>query len=174
MKQTIVIAAGPNREKWISQCVKSLGDLPYIVVSTDGYELGKIRWVYENTNLDRWFLIHDSVLIKDTSLFDLAFSYPKSVAVSNCPTKFGMYLGIYQRETLSKVGIPHANSKEDAIRYEIEWSNKYCEEEGDVPTLFPDFVDHNHNGIKDVFGRRNLVLENKYLIKYKGTWGSFT
>lgn len=172
MKQGIVIATAPERSHWLSQCIDSLGNLPYIAVSYDGYELGKIKWVYENTNLDRWFFIQDSVVIKNKELFEMGFSYPQSVAVSNCPVKFGMYLGIYSRDTLDKVGIPSAHTKDDAIYHEVHWSIKYCETEGDVPTLFPDFVDHNHNGIKQVFGRKNLILENEYLIKYKGTWGT--
>lgn len=170
MKQIVAIATSPGREHWVSNCLKSIGHIPYIVVSDYGYELGKIQWMYDNTNFDRWLLLQDSVSIKDARFFDMAFSYPKSVAVSNCPVKFGMYLGVYCRETLDKVGIPTAFTKEDAIHYERHWSDEYCATEGDVPTMFEDFKDQNATGIREMFGRDNLILENEYIIKYKGTW----
>ena len=170
MKQVIVVPTSPGREHWAKQCSESLKDTPHIVVSEYGYEIGKIRWMMENTNFDRWLMLQDSVVVKDLSLFDLAFSHPNSVALSNCPVKFGMYLGIYTRKTLSKVEIPIAHDKEDAIRYEVEWSKKYCESEKNIPTLFEDFSDGNSKRTVNIFGRENLVLENEYLIKYKGTW----
>lgn len=165
----IFIASSPQREHWVEQCSKSLGDIPHTVICDYGYELGKINWIWNNTNFDRWLFLQDSVVIKDTSFIDMIFSYPKSVAISNCPVPFGMYLGVYSRETLNKVGVPKARTKEDAIMWEVEWSNKYCSVE-DVPVMFDDFTDGNAKGIKDMFGRPNLVLENDYLIKYKGTW----
>jgi hypothetical protein len=165
----IVIATTPGREEWLAQCLKSIGDRPVIVLSDYTFELGKIRWMYNNTNLDRWLLLQDSVVVKNPQIFDLLFSYPKSVAVSTCPVKFGMYLGVYHRETLTKVGMPQPISKEEAIHYERVWSDQYCAAE-DVPVLFQDFTDQLSKGTQEIFGRVNLVLENDYLIKYKGTW----
>lgn len=165
----IVIATTPGRECWLAQCLKSVGDRPVMVLSDYSFELGKIRWMYNNTNFQRWLLLHDSVVIKDQKVFDLLFSYPKSVAVSTCPVKFGMYLGVYHRDTLAKTGIPQPTSKIEAIHYERAWSNHYCSLE-DVPVLFQDFTDQLSKGTQEVLGRVNLVLENEYLIKYKGTW----
>lgn len=168
---TIVIATTPGREGWLSQCLKSIGDRRVVVLSDYSFELGKIRWMFENTCCDRWMLLQDSVVIKDQSFFDKAFAYPKSVAVSTCPTKFGMYLGIYHRDTLAAIGIPEISTKEEAIYHEMHWSNKYCRAE-DVPVMFTNFTDHNNKGVVNLFDRPNLVLENEYLIKYKGTWSS--
>lgn len=165
----IVVATTPGREEWLAQCLKSIGDRPVIVLSDYTFELGKIRWMYNNTNLDRWLLLQDSVVIKNPQIFDLLFSYPKSVAITIDPVKFGMYLGIYHRETLSKVGMPQPISKQESIDYERHWSNKYCATE-DVPVLFQDLTDKLAKGETQMFGRRNLILENEYLIKYKGTW----
>ena len=170
VNEAIVVATSEGRDAWLQQCLSSLGDLPYIVVSTDGFELGKLAWVYENTNLDRWFFLQDSIVIKKKELFDLGFSFSKSVAVSDCPVKFGMYLGIYTRSTLQQLGIPKTNNKEEAIHHEWCIAKNYCQIENDIPTLFPDFHDRNAKGTTMLFGRENLVLENDYLIKYKGTW----
>ena len=168
---TVVIATTPGREQWLAQCLKSIGDRPVIVLSDYTFELGKIRWMFENTCLDRWMLLHDSVVIKDQRFFDKAFEYPRSVAVSPCPTVFGMYLGIYHREILSVCGIPKITSKDEAIYHEVRWHEDYCKVEK-VPVMFSDFIDHNNKGVKELFGRPNLILENDYLIKYKGTWAS--
>jgi len=37
--------------------------------------------------------------------------------------------------------------------------------------LFPELSDANATRKEMKFGRENLVLENDYLIKYKGDWG---
>jgi hypothetical protein len=36
--------------------------------------------------------------------------------------------------------------------------------------MFPELTDGNAKGTEEHHGRINLVLENNYLIKYKGTW----
>lgn len=170
MKPIIIIATSPLRDHWVSQCIQSIRDIPYLVVCEEGFELGKIRWVFENTTLERFFFLQDSCVVKNSEFINLAFNYPGSVAVSNCPVKMGMYLGIYTRQTLSQISIPYVRDKEEAIRYEVTWSNQYCSIEPDIPTLFPEFNDQNARKIENRFGRQNLVLENEYLIKYKGTW----
>ena len=167
---TVVVATTPGREQWLNQCLKSLGDRSVLVLSDFTFELGKIRWMFSNTCVDRFMLLQDSVIVKDPKFFDMAFDYPRSVAVSQCPTVFGMYLGIYHRDTLAAAGMPQPKTKKEAIYYEMHWSNRYCSYEH-VPVMFPEFNDHNAKGKTiELFGRNNLVLENDYLIKYKGTW----
>ena len=109
------------------------------------------------------------MIIKDQSFLQTGWRKGTSVPLSNSPTAFGMYLGIYSRATLDKVGIPVAQSKEDAIRHEVEWHLDYCRNES-VEVMFPELTDHNAKGTEEHHGRINLVLENDYLIKYKGTW----
>lgn len=168
-KIPIVIATTPGRGNWLNQCLESIGDRQVIVVSDYSYELGKINWIFNNTTIDRFLLLQDSVVVKKQEFFDLLEQYPKSLAISDCPILFGMYLGIYSRETLSKINIPIPKSKDEAIHYEQCWSKEYCATE-EVPLLFNDFKDQLNKGTKDHFGRINLILENDYLIKYKGTW----
>ena len=165
----ILIATTPEREHWLTDCLKSFGTTPVTVRSDYGFELGKIRWAYANTKWDRWWFFQDSVIIKDQSFLQTGWDKGTSVALSNCPTAFGMYLGIYSRATLDKVGFPIVHSKEDAIRYEVEWHLDYCRNES-VEVMFPELTDHNAKGTEERHGRINLVLENDYLIKYKGTW----
>ena len=102
MGQIVVVATTPGREHWLSDCLKSLGDREVLVLRQAGtWELGKIQWLYENTALDRFLFLHDTVVVKDGSFIDEAFSHPGSVALTNDPGWFGMFMGIYTRETLS-------------------------------------------------------------------------
>jgi hypothetical protein len=166
----VFVGTVPGRENWLAQCLRSLGQKPATIVYGQSWELGAIRWIYENTQFERWLFIHDSMVIKNHKLFDILEQYSGSVALSACPVPFGMYTGVFSRKTLSIVGMPDVNNKEEAICCEVYWANQYCKAEK-VPVLFPGFNDHSARGnIKSLFGRPNLVLENEYLIKYKGTW----
>ena len=172
MGQIVVVASTPGREHWLSDCLKSLGDREVLVLRQAGtWELGKIQWLYENTALDRFLFLHDTVVVKDRSFIDEAFSHPGSVALTNDPGWFGMYMGVYTRETLSKVPLYSPVTQRDSIRAEVEWTRTYHEAEPSAHLLFSDFTDRHARGRKEErYGRVNLVLENQYLIKYKGTW----
>ncbi len=165
----ILIATSPEREHWLTDCLKSFKTIPVTIRSDYGFELGKIKWAYENTNWDRFWFLQDSVVIKDPKFLQDGWDLQTSVALSNCPVQFGMYMGIYSRKTLDRLTIPRVSTKEDSIRYEVEWHNEYRNYEA-FPTMFPQFSDHNAKGTEERHGRINLVLENDYLIKYKGTW----
>lgn len=166
----ILVSTSPNRTAWLQDCLTSLGDLPVTVRSDHAFELGKIRWAYEHTTWDRFWLLQDSVVIKDPQFLAEAWALNSSVALTDDPAPFGMYLGIYTRATLDKLQIPWALSKADAIHYEIAFHRDYLEIEPS-PVLFPGFNDASSNRTEDRHGRLNKVLENQHLIKYKGNWG---
>lgn len=136
-----------------------------IVLYAYQYELGKIRLIYEHTDLEEFLFLQDSVIIKDTKWIDEVFDHEGSVSLGN---QLFMYLGKYTRETLSKVPLPQPQNKHDAVRLEREWTRDYAESEANIKTLWPDFVDtdkfEEHNG------RLNMILENEHIKKYKGTW----
>jgi hypothetical protein len=165
----IVIATTPGRENWLAQCLASI-KRPVLVLSDFTFELGKINWVFNNTTIERFFFLQDSVVIKDERLFDL-LDENASIALSSDPSIYGMYLGIYEREHLAKIDIPIPVSKREAIDFEISWTTKYCQAAKNVRIAFPDLADRNADRKEIVFGRENLVLENDFLIKYKGNWG---
>lgn len=131
-------------------------------VLTDGYELGKIRWIYDHTDIDQFLFLQDSVVVKDMLWIDDIFSHDESVSLSH--KHFFMYMGKYTRKDLAKVDFPEVRTKSKAVRYEDEWTSKYAP---DCPSLWPLYD-------TDVFeqrnGRLNMVLENEHIVKYKGTW----
>ena len=91
--------------------------------------------------------------------------------MTNDPSVYGMYMGVYEREHLAKIDIPMPESKREAIEFEMSWTAKYCQAAKNVRVAFPDLTDRNATKKEIVFGRENLVLENDFLIKYKGNWG---
>jgi hypothetical protein len=171
MTEIVVVASAPGREHWLNDCLNSIGSREVLVLrQADTWELGKIKWLYENTTLDRFMFMQDTVVVKDESFFDMAFSLNGSVSITNDPRMFGMYMGIYTRDTLSKVRLYTPATKQDAIKAEIDWTSTYHQADPSTHLLFTDFTDATAKRKEERHGRINLVLENDYLIKYKGTW----
>jgi hypothetical protein len=167
----IVIATTPGRENWLAQCLASITQ-PVLVLSDFTFELGKINWIFNKTNVERFLFLQDSVVIKNEKLFELLYERA-SIALTNDPSVYGMYMGVYEREHLAKIDIPVPQSKREAIEFEMSWTAKYCQAAKNVRVAFPDLNDRNATKKEIVFGRENLVLENDFLIKYKGNWGQF-
>lgn len=168
----VVIGTTPNREHWLSESLKAIGERPVMVLSDYTFELGKIEWVYRNTNIDRFLFMQDSVIIKDPEFFTLLESFAGSISINKDPSYYGCYLGVYERQALSKVDhFPKINKKSEAIYNEIHWNIKYVQAAKAVTLLFPELSDANAKKTEMKYGRENLVLENDYLIKYKGDWG---
>lgn len=166
----IVIATTPGRENWLAQCLASIND-PVLVLSDFTFELGKINWIFNNTKIERFMFLQDSVVIKNQSLFDLLFKDKGSISLTNDPAMYGMYLGIYERHILKKIEIPVPKTKAESIAYELSWTDNYCKAARNVRLAFTDLSDSRAKRKQVLFGRENLVLENDFLIKYKGNWG---
>jgi diaminopimelate epimerase len=144
--------------------------VPAIVVSGYGHELGKIKWVYENTDIDRFIFLQDSVVIRDNDLLMSLFDTEGSSCIMCGPRCFGSYLGLYERKTLDQLDIPVVNGKLESVRYEIEWTQEYinkCEK-------FSHPINIEHQVIETIYkhGRENQVSVNKLYEKWKGTWST--
>ena len=171
MKQAIVIGSTTQTKDWLQNCLNSFGcydKYPIIVVVNNDFELGKLKWVYDNTDIDEFFLLHDTVEIKDTGLFDLAFNYDGSFALSSQPVQMGMFLGKYRREILDKMSIPLTKTKMEAVLQECAFNEQYSKLESKMATIFNPLL--NSDKFEEKFGRKNMILENDYIRKYKGTW----
>lgn len=166
----IVIATTPGRQDWLKQCLNSISK-PVLVLSDFTFELGKINWIFNNTKIDRFMFLQDSIIIKDERIFELLYEDKGSIALTNDPCMYGMYMGIYERHVLEKVDIPIPKSKAESIQYELTWTEAYCKAARNVRLAFTDLTDSRAKRKEVIFGRENLVLENDFLIKYKGNWG---
>jgi hypothetical protein len=165
----VVIGSSLGREDWLADCSASI-NREHIVVVNNGYELGKIRWVMENTTADRFLFLQDSWVIKSDGFWELLEQFEGSVSLNRDPYFFGCYAGVYERRVIEKLGIPMAWDKEVAILHEINWHRKYVSLSGEPTVLFPELTDKNATGIVEHHGRDNLLLENDFVAKYKGTW----
>lgn len=165
----IVIGSSPDRAAWAADCSASIGR-EHIVVSNYGFELAKIRWVIENTTADRFLFLQDSWVIKSDKFWDLLEQFEGSVALTRDPYFFGCYAGVYQRSVVEKIGTPKVKDKQDSILLEIDWHRRYVEASVEPTVLFPELTDHKAAGIVVKHGRENLVLENEFVTKFKGTW----
>jgi hypothetical protein len=165
----VVIGSSFDRQEWLADCSGSI-KRQHIAVVNCGYELGKIEWVMQNTKADRFLFLQDSWLIKDDHFFTLLDGLSGSVAITSDPFYFGCYAGVYERAVIEQIGIPVTTGKRDAIAQEIEWHKSYVAVSGEPTVLFPELTDANSTRQEERHGRTNLVLENNYLVKYKGTW----
>jgi hypothetical protein len=83
------------------------------------------------------------------------------------------YLGKYRRQILTQFPLPVCLNKMDAFYYEHFLPRMYesvaKDFEGEaIHVLFPEWGNTNpKNTIDEHFGRKNLVLDNPYLIKRK-------
>ena len=167
----IVIGTSAGREHWATDALASLTGHGVLVLSQYEYELGKLRWVLEHTDIQRFWFLQDSVIIHDADFLHAALDMQGAVALCGHPVPYGMYMGVYDRRTLRQVGIPEVTDKATAIRLEVEWTRLYCEAAGPVHVCFPDLCDRNAVGIEHHHGRDNLLLRNESISKWKGTWG---
>jgi hypothetical protein len=166
----IVIGTSAGREHWATDALASLTGHGVLVLSQYEYELGKLRWVLDHTDIQRFWFLQDSVIIHDADFLHTALDMQGAVALCADPVPYGMYMGVYDRALLQEVGIPHVTDKRHAIRLEVEWTQAYCAVAASITVLFPELADRNASGIEDRHGRPNLILSNQHLTKYKGTW----
>jgi hypothetical protein len=165
----VVIGSSPGREQWLADCTASI-TREHIAIVSFGFELAKIGWVISNTKADRFLFLQDSWVVKDDRFWDLLESTTGSVAITADPYFYGCYAGVYERWVIEQIGVPVIGDKREAIRNEIDWHKSYVEVSGNPQVVFPELTDRNSTRQEEKHGRTNLVLENDYLIKYKGTW----
>jgi hypothetical protein len=167
----IVVGTSPGRESWLSDCLSSIS-YPTVVVSNFGFEIGKFRWIIENTSIQRFVFLQDTVKILDNTFFEVLDKAVGSISLMDVPGPFGSYLGVFERKIINEVGLPVVASKSDSIFFENHWATKYFEACG---TLYA--VDGLENQlIENQFknGRNNLVYRNRYFEKWKGDWGQIS
>lgn len=159
--QGIVICHHPANKLFLDDLLKSIKTDYPVFVCVDGkdrpessYELGAIAAA--SKKFDEFVFLQDTCVIKDNALFERLFSLPGNVALTS---GFYHYMGKYAdlRE------IPSASSKEQSILLETRWMR------GRHGVFDPELPVHT-DIFEDRHGRKNMKLENPYIIKWKGTW----
>ena len=135
---------------------KSLRATVLVVNSWNGWEIGGLQRGKET--FSEFVHLMDTTLIKDISLFDKAFAIEGNVVF----TKGNFhYMGKFVTGELPN--LPRVHDKATAIMLEVKWLDgfKYTEFTPDLPV---------HSLIwEEIHGQKRMRLENKYMIKWKGT-----
>jgi hypothetical protein len=168
MSKAIVICTTPKTTDWLNNLLtsfKGYDKFPIVILSDYSYELGKINYIHKTTCITDFFLLQDSIEIKDPSIFEKGFAYSGSIAWDS---SFKSYLGKYRREILDKCNIPTPKTKMDSVVFEETFNWEYISKEPKGWFLHDDFS--KRDVFEDKFGRTNMVIEDEYLKKYKHIW----
>jgi len=168
----IFVGTTSTRGEWLEQCAMSLKHRAFTPIFDEAmWELGKIKFIHETFRPERFLFLHDSVEILDDRFFDLIAETTGSVALFGDPVPFGMFMGVFERSVLDKVPLWQPMSQESSVRAELLWTTRYAHAAKSYTIFFPEVCDGTAVGVVERFGRKNLVLENRFIRKYKATWG---
>lgn len=175
----ITITTSQYTKDFLRPCLESLKNTPYkilivsnggfkpdlsyfdrqydlVINSWNGWEIGGIQRGKET--FSEFIHLMDTTLIKDISLFDRLFEIKGNVVL----TKGNFH---YQAKLVSKEtpNLPIVHDKVTAILLEVRWLDgfKFTEFTPDLPVLTTDW--------EMVHGMKRMRLENKYMVKWKGT-----
>jgi len=179
MKKGIVITTSRATKDWLPELLASIdkrfevlvvgnlvtGENIDITNEWNGFELGGILRGYEN--FDEFVHLMDTCVIHDNEMFDMMFDYNGSMYLCD---HFFSYLGKYKRDILEKTEIPKINTKEDAIALENVWNARYLKNDPNAKQFLPSLPIHTHDFVEK-HGRKNMVLTNGFMTKWKATWG---
>jgi hypothetical protein len=141
------------------------------------WEIGAIKFVNETLKFDEFVYLQHSVEIKDTRLFDLLFNPAHSHQSVHVFWRFMCYLGKYRKVALDKINIREIKLKSEACVNE-DWhcdpkyfKDSFMTQYYAIEPWFWLFRGFNESGnFVEKFGRLNMIVENHFLRKYKGTW----
>lgn len=163
MTKGIVISASEYSRNFYEDLMKSIKTDYPIYICWEGvgrlegsFELGAIKKGAEL--FDQFIYLHDTVVIKDNSIFDKLFAIEGHVLLTKNNYH---YFGKYVSNDLPH--IPEVKNKEEAIHWELKWFTK-------PHTVFTPELPYISDTFEEKYGRINMVLSNEFLIKWKGTW----
>jgi hypothetical protein len=172
-RAAVVIGAVSEDSPWLPALLDSLDGCrwPVVVNYTRDWELATIAWAARK--YDEFIFLPESTVVLDQAYIDRCFTAEAGHAV-NLGTaqgmKFRMYLGKYVAENVQMVGVPPVASKMQAIEQEVHWCVRYAkfEERRGLTSLGGPL---EHTDVREwKHGRENMVVENEWLRKWKGTW----
>jgi len=170
MKKAIIIPTHERGALFLNDLLESLQGCKYPIIihyntnERNEFEMGAVR-IGKELEIDEFILLPDSVVIKDQVILDMFFEQEGSVSLD---LHYLSYVGKYRLEILNQLNVPDVRTKKDAWKQEFDFHNEYCMIEAPLK-LFPGFW--NHTDIyEEKHGRKNLINENDYIIKYKGCW----
>lgn len=166
MNQTpVVIGTNPERGDWLNDCLRSIRattkNRRVLIHDTGGYEISALRTGMKHFR--RFLFLHDSCEVLHPDFWHTIDNSAPTWLFGGPP----MYLAVYERNPLEEAltGSPETMDKSTSIAWEGELPKRL-----NYPTLWPEVTDAVGR-TEDRHGRPNLVLENDFLRKWKGSWG---
>jgi hypothetical protein len=132
--------------------------------------MGAIKAVYDQTDIEEFWLLQNTVHVKDINLFEITFGMP-GMSISYAFNEYENYCGKYVRNHLAALGeIPLARSKFQALYFESNFHLLYrlaAQEKGVgcIDNMF--YTDNPENYITEIFGEKRFVEVGTYLDKYR-------
>lgn len=166
MKQAILILHHNGSRGWLEDCLDSIvTDYPIVISNHSGWCMTGIQKVFETTDYDELCILNETMICKDNSVWDIIFkeNEGKSVMLGQ---GYLMFFGKYLRKHI--LPFPEVKTKrDDVLLGEDEWSKGY----GRLPIEHVQLQPlYDTNVFEEKNGRNNMVLENDFFKKYKGSW----
>lgn len=159
----IIISTSKKTAEYLYDLLMTLNTTYPVFLSHEGvtraegsFEIGGIKDGIER--FDEFVYLHDTVLIKDNSLFDTLFETPGNVFMTEGAYH---YMGKFVSNDLKE--LPEVKNKEEAIHWELRWQN--------FPyTVMKDPLPVHTDVFETVHGEKRMKLECPTIIKFKGTY----
>jgi hypothetical protein len=197
MKQGIVVCTWSGGQPWAHLCIESLipiyGKYPIYVaindidnadnvwinaiskyvniigIRSDYRELGVIRSILKNTDLDEFWFFQDSVEITDTFFIGDTFENHPGETATYMNNYMQFYLGKWKTNILKELDIPEPKDKMEAVKYELDFANKYFAADAGNKSIIVDpsmrYDDKRTNYMDTLFEEDRLAVVGKFLIK---------
>ena len=177
VSHAIIVSTAPGMESWLDQCLKSLRPVRGIPVIIYRNTLGtgegeSLRQAALYTQYDEVIFLHDTMELLDPRLIDYCFTEHAGKSIGFMGgLDFGMNSGKFKpavlrqmRETVLRV----PKDKQEATDMEFGFGAEYQRYEPEAFVMPDPLLDRPV--FERRFGRVNMVLENRYLRKWKGCW----
>lgn len=164
MDKAIILVTYP-KSPFLKRCLKALQPCDYpihLCINPEEdcpYDPGAFYYARKH-DIKEFIILHDSMIMKDLSLFDEAFSLEGNVSIGD---NFLMCFGKFELDKLPELPRKPVN-KGQAVAFEAVFLRSITPDH----TLCREFRDGNT--FVNKYGRKRMVIENDYLIKYKATW----
>lgn len=167
----VIIHHRDNSGIWLNDCLKSIQtDYPILVSNHEGWVMEGVKKMWQTTGYKELVFLNESMVCKDNAIWDIVFKQYKGQSVM-LGERFLMFFGKFRRPMIEQLSFPDVRSKlDDVLLGEGQWCRQYMELNDHVE-LEP-LADGERFEMKH--GRKNMVLENRYFIKYKASYNMET
>ena len=177
MTQAIIVSTAPGMEPWLDQCMKSLRPvrgIPVIIYrNTLGTgEIESLRQAALYTQYDEVIFLHDTMELLDPGLIDYCFREYAGRSIGFMGgLDYGMNSGKFKPAVLRQMHdtvLRVPQDKHEATDMESRFGAEYLRYESNAFVMPEPLLDRPV--FERRFGRVNMVLENRYLRKWKACW----